>query len=835
MRFIKKLFSVVTFRRFKLLLLGSLAFVFLGVLGFLLWWNFIFFPDDYDLTRNLAKIKSTSTGSYVKRADLLLNVQRASLSGFPGAKKIEEIVKAYKKKKFLIKKEDYVHGRGSDYVFRAGTGHVGIWVDERSAMLIPPGAKVKFSLEPMKEGLIEFATLAKGGGGKLKVSLKSGNRALATKVLTVKGYENLYSNSDVKIKFSNIGFEKSRDYTGWNGESLNFKRGNQNRGKLILEMETLQGSEPLFVANMDVLERQKRKGYNLVYVLFDGVAPQFWSFHNEKSNLTPFLGKVAKKDYIVFDHMITMGNKTRISLSGMFTSSLPHTTRHGINRNYIPPEEREIFYRYVQKGEFETFPSYMRKNGYVAAQFGNSGFTVDLLGTGTDYGFERSYEFQYNPYDSLGISRHFFKFVRENRNRNFYAYCHYNTPHKPYYAPLKYFFRGPFNAPLRGLWRLIFSGTVHFTDDVYKNIHLMLKENGLWDNTIVVVATDHGSGFPMSKFGRGLQFNEYSRQIFILHLPNELKKKLGAPGGHRKTFVSSINISPTLLDLLGLKIPKQFNGRSIVSIINGKYNKAMWDKEIWCLGRKTCSLFTPDLMKYIVTGTDTKNYIGKKYYVFGEGKEMPYEMLFNLKDDPGENKNLIHEDLTNLKRMRALFLKGDIHHPEKTLVTLVPGNKDKRKIKIKIQSGSPIIRAELYDKNMKLIKSFEAGKKDESYDFVLAGDPCIFVFEQLKDRANLRIDLLSNGKMIPSSAIHSTALDLSLLKNPVIMKSIDDFRIHYVKKPALLSGWKGVPGDDLSVKISRMDLHRWIDINRYEQTRISASMKETLKSWGYIQ
>jgi len=39
----------------------------------------------------------------------------------------------------------------------------------------------------------------------------------------------------------------------------------------------------------------------------------------------------------------------------------------------------------------------------------------------------------------------------------------------------------------------------------------------------------------------------------------------------------------------------------------------------------------------------------------------------------------------------------------------------------------------------------------------------------------------------------------------------------------------------VSVKVSRIDLHRWIDINKAGNQGLSASMKETLKSWGYIQ
>jgi|GEM_PF-1790158 len=834
-RIIRKIKLIITPRRIKFTLLGSLGLVLLGAAGFMLWWNFIFFPDDYELTRDLAKLKSDKKGFYVKKHDLMLELKMASLSGFSGKKETSSILKSYRDEGFLVKDDPYAAGKGNVSVYRAGTGHVGIWVDERSSMLMKPGALAKFAITAKSDGLVEFSTLSKGKGGKVKITVRSGRNVIAEKIFTVKGYKNIYDNSDVKMQFSNRGFEKSTDYTGWNNESLSIDPGVVKRGKLSLEVKALEGSEPIFLGNLNVLEKSKQKKYNVVYIIFDGVAPQLWSFHNSESELTPYMAEAAEKDYIVFDHMITMGNKTRISLSGLFTSRLPSETRHGINRNFIPPEEREVFYSMVNDGDFETFPSYLRKNGYISAQFGNSGFTVDLLGTGTDYGFERSYEFQYNPYDSLGISRHFFSFIRENKNRNFYAYCHYNTPHKPFFAPLKYFFRGVMGAPSKGLWRPDFMGAVSYTDDVYKNIHLMLKENGLLENTIVVVATDHGSGYELSRFDKGFQYNEYSRQIFILHLPDELKKKLKAPGGHREAYVSSMNISPTLLDLAGIKPAKQFHGKSFVPIINSDFKGAAWDSKIWCMGRKTVSLITPDLMKYIINGTDTKKYIDRKYDFFGEGKELPYEMLFDLRRDPEEKHNLIHQDSDILARMRKIYFDSDIHHPEKTVISFVPGDKSRKNIEIRIKSGSSIIRAELYDKNMKVLKTFASGKRKDNYRFALNGKPAVFIFEQFDDRSKLEFTILSNGKKIKGSAIHSTTMDLNLLSNPVKMNSVLDFRSHYSKRPAVLNGWEGVKGEDLSVRVSRIDLHRWIDMNRYDKTRISASMKETLKSWGYIQ
>ncbi len=409
----KYILSLFTFRRFRILLLGVLIASLAGGLGFVLWWNFIFFPDDYSLTMDLAKTASQSRGFYEKRNDLLLDLKRAKLSNFSGPDERNSVLKKFRECGVLIGIDDYAGKNRTAPVYRAGTGHVGIWVDERSSMLMNPGSAAAFDVKLKSDGLVEFSGLSKGKGAKVRVSVKSRGKVISERVFDIAGYSNPYSDSDVKMKFSNRGFGKSTDSTGWTDCTLEVAGNAKSSSKFTVQVEVIEG-EPLFLANLNVLEKAKQKKYNIVYIIFDGVALPYWTFHNSKSNLTPYMAEVAKSDYIVFDNMITLGNKTRISLSGLFTSMIPSETRHGINRNFIPQEERDIFYDRVNKGLIETFPSYLRKNGFVSAQFGNSGFTVNLLGTGTDYGFERSFEFQYNPYDSLGISREFFSFVRKN-------------------------------------------------------------------------------------------------------------------------------------------------------------------------------------------------------------------------------------------------------------------------------------------------------------------------------------------------------------------------------------------------------------------------------------
>jgi arylsulfatase A-like enzyme len=575
----------------------------------------------------------------------------------------------------------------------------------------------------------------------------------------------------------------------------------------------------------------------VIYIIFDGVGTRFWSFYNPDSGLTPFMKDAAEKDFIVFDNMFTLGDKTRISTSGLFTSVLPFKTGHGINRNYIPERNKEQFYASVRSGEIASLPDVFRRRGYVTEQFGNSGFTVHLLTTGIDYGFSRSYEFSVNPYNNFGISRSFFEFLRKNRDREFFTYIHYNTTHKPYYMPAGHFLKGILNAPAGALWRPAYVGCVSYADDVFRNIYAALKEQGLLENTIIVVATDHGSGFDFSKYNLGNQYNDYTRMTFMMHLP-EKRKREAVPGRKRiGTFLSSINTAPTLVELAGLPGEKAFAGRSFSSMFRDGSEKNFFDREIWSFGRKTASLITEDMQKYIIRHTDSENQIERRYIFFGEQEEVLPEELYDLKADPSESRNLFTARRDLLRSFRLKYLALDIHHPERTVLTFVPADGKAHRMEIVIDTPTEITGADLYSPDLKVFSKNLRKEGDGGryrFSFAVGKDPLHLIFDLKNDRAPLLMKILEDGRPVPRGKILATDLNISLFDNPVLLKEKNDFLLlNGISLPGTDEIIKGRTG--LIVKLSRIDLHRWIDIGRLESRGISAGMKETLKSWGYIQ
>ena len=547
--------------------------------------------------------------------------------------------------------------------------------------------------------------------------------------------------------------------------------------------------------------------------------------------------RIVEKDFIVFDNMFTLGNVTRVSTSGLFLSRTPYQTHLGMN-DQVTPEDKELFYQKMRSGEFASMPDEFRKNGYISEQIGNSGFTIDLNSTGADYGFDTSYEFAANPYNSYGISRRLADFLAENSNREFFLYVHYNTTHTPYYAPMKYYLKGLAGAPFDALWRPPFVATISYADDVFQNIYDSLKSKGLLENTIVVVATDHGASYDLTRWGWGYMYNHLTRMTFFLHLPPALKQQRGITASRTGIFTSSIDTAPTLADLAGFSPAKAFQGKSMLPILNGSFTQMAFTSPVWSVGRKMFSFIENGRYKYVMTLPDAKTLYQKKYILFGAAREKPFEEIYDLETDPGESHNLALARPDLLHHMRTIYSAEDVHLPERTVLSFTAPKGEQHRITVTVSGKGAISSMHVLTSRLKAAKNpavITISPAGASASFILKDEPLCCVFEQVHDRDALSILITVDGVALGSNRICGTVLDLTVFDNPLHLVKPDDFRVLNTAKMPLADGWNGDGNPGVSVKISRIDMQRWIEASDDPLAGLNAGMKETLKAWGYIQ
>ena len=143
------------------------------------------------------------------------------------------------------------------------------------------------------------------------------------------------------------------------------------------------------------------------------------------------------------------------------------------------------------------------------------------------------------------------------------------------------------------------------------------------DKTIFVLTSDHGTEFfEHRRIDHGFSlYQELVHVPLIIQLPGRRK------GVTIDDRVSSIDLMPTMLDLLGIepseKVRRQLRGQSLVPAIQGSTVKRdVFSETNYREYTYKRSITAPDGWKLIFT------------------LEQPARELYNLRDDPGETKDL---------------------------------------------------------------------------------------------------------------------------------------------------------------------------------------------------
>jgi arylsulfatase A-like enzyme len=143
----------------------------------------------------------------------------------------------------------------------------------------------------------------------------------------------------------------------------------------------------------------------------------------------------------------------------------------------------------------------------------------------------------------------------------------YVNPFAP--ADLK-FFPGDWQAQLPGYY-----GDCKRIDDCVGTLLDTLKEQNLLDNTIVAFISDHGCHFRT----RNTEYKRSPHESSI-HIPLVVQ----GPGfDHSRMIpelVSMVDVCPTLLDAMGVKIPDSVSGHSAMPLVNLSESRASWRQEV---------------------------------------------------------------------------------------------------------------------------------------------------------------------------------------------------------------------------------------------------------------
>jgi arylsulfatase A-like enzyme/Tfp pilus assembly protein PilF len=368
------------------------------------------------------------------------------------------------------------------------------------------------------------------------------------------------------------------------------------------------------------------RGANVILVTLDTMrADRIGCYGNTKIK-TPNLDELAGRG-VMFTHALAPNPTTLPSHASILTGLYPF--RHGARANGT----------FRLAGEHQTLAEILTGEGYATGAVISAvvldsrhglgqGFADydDDLSEGRDRGWLGGLE---RPGDAT--TDRALRWMQEHAEQPFLLWVHLFDPHAPPEAP------EPYASEYADI---PYDGEIAFVDEQVGRLTFELEKLGKTDDTLVVVIGDHGEGLRQHKeVSHGfLLYDSTLRIPFMMACGSRV-----GGGVHIDQPVSAVDVTPTILSLLGIESPEGLDGCDLTQSAPPGRSFYLDNLEVFSEWG-----FSPLLGVYSPPHK----------YIWGPDPE-----LYDLSSDPYERKNIIDSDRataatmeSNLKR----FFGGDL-------------------------------------------------------------------------------------------------------------------------------------------------------------------------------
>ena len=219
------------------------------------------------------------------------------------------------------------------------------------------------------------------------------------------------------------------------------------------------------------------------------------------------------------------------------------------------------------------------------------------------------------------------QWLEQHKDEKFFYFLHYYDPHHPYEPPKKFKKQYPDNP---------YAAEIAFTDYCIGQVTDKLKELGLYDSTLIVIAGDHGEML--------YEHNEKTHSYFIYQGAVKVPLIFKLPGTQKpkriKKLAGLIDIVPTICSLLGIEKPENAKG---VDLSKNFETETSDDKRY-----VFCESFYPT----IYNANPLLGIVSDKFKYIQTTKPE----LYDLQNDPNETRNLV-DKMKNQARIMQHELK----------------------------------------------------------------------------------------------------------------------------------------------------------------------------------
>src|SRR6202158_2036059 len=316
--------------------------------------------------------------------------------------------------------------------------------------------------------------------------------------------------------------------------------------RLILILTTL-------TALQTAAQTPAKPALNGVLITIDTLRADHVGCYGYKQIKTPNIDGLAA-DGARFERAFAVVPVTLPSHPSMLTGTYPMLSgMHDFSGNKLSPLQ-------------PTLASVLKQAGY------QTGAVIAAAVLDSRFGLNQGFDFYYDHFDFSRLDEAnldemerpgnvvadvALDWLAKNSQKKFFLWMHLYDPHFPYHPPEPYS-REYVTQP--------YDGEIAFADEQVGRLLRFWKEKGIYQNTGIVLCGDHGESLG--------EHGEKTHGFFIsnatMHVPLIIRLPETAAARTIADPVSLVDLMPTVLEAVGVEIPSQVQGRSLLPQLRGE-------------------------------------------------------------------------------------------------------------------------------------------------------------------------------------------------------------------------------------------------------------------------
>jgi len=394
------------------------------------------------------------------------------------------------------------------------------------------------------------------------------------------------------------------------------------------------------------------KPKNVMVILVDTVRADVFAAWNPDNDIkTPVFDRLVSEG-VAFKNAYNNENWTKPSVATLLSGLYPATHNTKKDSSALPEA-------------VEILPQRMKKAGFATGGFVANGYVSNKFGFEKGWDFFTNYIRESRTSDASVVFKEALEWIVANKDKPQFVYIQTIDPHVVYKVDERFsglYFEGQYTGPLGSSitaqnqidigkgklkvserdmrWlKALYYGEVSFHDEYLGQFVAELEKMGWLDDTLVVLTNDHGEELrEHGRLGHGHSlYDELLRSPLAIRYPKMFKPAV------LDEVVESVDVTPTILDLMGVPPAKDADGLSLAPLLRGEPVPRPYYAISEFLDSKRAVRVGP--WKLVVGGRE-------------------YE-LFDVVSDPGETENQAEKANVAL-RTAEVYLGEGLSAPTKT-------------------------------------------------------------------------------------------------------------------------------------------------------------------------